>query len=289
MFSFPSSPEFFGRLKNAILTVSYAKDLEFYKVCAKSIAKFASGFSRVMVSVPESDVAAFRAVADPLGFEVRGFREPAGKGFLRHMIEKCHADRLLPDADFIFHLDSDCLFATPCNASDWLPGGKPLTPFVNFALREPLRPGEREAFLDPSRSPIFNRGSYWWKIASDEALGFPAERETMSWMPIVHRREVYRRMRDIVAARHGKSFDNYVLGCRNKFPQSFCEFEALGSVALRHFNENYHWHEVPKQGGYPFCKVVQTWSHGGLDYVKDFPSEYGGRQTARQLHRRLGL
>ena len=77
--------------------------------------------------------------------------------------------------------------------------------------------------------------------------------------------------------------------CRNEFPQTFCEFNTLGGVAHRYFQERYHWSNLMTQG-YPFAgKVVQCWSRGGFDCPHDFPREVGGYQTPKELFQRLGL
>lgn len=134
----------------------------------------------------------------------------------------------------------------------------------------------------------FSRGQYFWKFAADFALGWFVWRETMQWMPIAHYRGVYAKTREIIAARHGVPFEDYVKGCRNEFPQSFAEFNTLGAVAHKHFEDRYSWRDVHAHNHIFWGKVLQSWSHGGFDK----PHDYGlgrGLETPRALFTRLGL
>jgi hypothetical protein len=279
-------------LKSSILIVSFAKDLPFFEVCARSVGKYARGFDRVKVLVPTQDVEAFKLRAEPQGIEVAGWDEMPGKGFLDHMRMKCYADQHLPDADVIFHLDSDSVFARPCTPGDWIEGGKVLLPYTDFKefLTVPLKPDEEKNFMGfTGRTIDFNRGQYFWKFASDFALGWDVTRETMAWMPLAHVREVYPKLRSVIEARHKVSFDEYVFGCRNEFPQTFCEFNALGAIAHKFFEERYEWRDIHRHGHKFLGKVIQSYSHNGLHHPHDYGSECGGVQTPCELFKRLGL
>ena len=276
-----------------LLWNTYAGDIEWFKFSAKSYSKYARGFAAAKCVVPNPHFEIFRPVCEANGIFLSGFDEWPGKGFNHHQAMQCMGDLHLPDAEVIFHIDADTVFASECSPIDWLPGGKILLPFTDFYrfLDRPVTPNEIANFMGCSGLRLdFNRGQYFWKFAADFALGWSVERETMAWMPIAHHREVYRATREIIAARFpDQGFEGYVRNCRNEFPQSFCEFNTLGGVAHRYFQEKYHWTDVTIQG-YPFAgKVVQCHSHGGFDKPHDFAREVGGLQTPRQLFQRLGL
>lgn len=280
-------------LKTGILIVTYAKDIEFFKSCAKSIALYAKGFDWVKVVVPSADRERFLHVAEPCNIRVEGFDEEPDKGFLSHMRMKCYADHHFPDADWIFHLDADCVFARESTPQDWIWEDRALLPFRFYSdyLKTPIVPGEEANFMGfTGRRVDFERGQYFWKWATDFALGVDSTVETMQWMPLVHRREVYGAMRAQIAARHGITFDEYILQCRNEFPQTFCEFNALGTVAHLAFAGSYRWHQKKAERDDPHVgHVIQTWSHGGLDRQHDFLPAEGGRQTPRELFKRLSI
>ena len=280
-------------MKSGLLWVTYGKDLPWFAVSAKSYAKFARGFDFAKCVVPNVDLESFRPHCEAAGIEAVGFDEWPDKGFNHHQAMQCMGDLHFPDADVIFHIDADSIFARLCSPKDWLPGGKVLLPFTDFShfLEQPVQPDEVANFMGCSGRKIdFNRGQYFWKFAADFALGFSVERETMAWMPIAHIREVYQKTREIIAERFpADGFEGYVRGCVNEWPQSFCEFNTLGAVAHKYFPERYSWHDVQRQG-YAFAGlVVQCWSHGGFDYVHDFASEVGGTQTPAQLFQRLEI
>lgn len=283
-------------MKSALLWVTYKKDLPFFEFSLRSYQKFASGFSYAKVIVPTEDVDAFKALCDPAGVHVAGVGEPPGKGMLMHMAMQMLGETHFPaDADFIFHIDADCVFNQPTTPLDYLPGDKPLVCFREWdrLLTRPVEPDEVQTFMGfTGRTIDFNRGAYLWKFAADFALGFPSQRMTMTMMPIIHRREVYARARAIIQRRFNTDIISHILQGRNEWPQTFCEFETLGAVAHRFFNDRYHWHDLDQQGTWPVRNVMQTWSHGGLDakFEHDRPQIIGGvHRSPREYFQTLGL
>lgn len=279
-----------GKVKAALLWVTYRKDLEWFRVSARSFGRHARGFIAAKVVVPNPDVEAFREAAEPYGIAVCGFDEHPSKGMLHHEMMVCCGDLHFPEADVIFHIDSDCVFAFPFTPDEYLPDGKVLIPFTDFQrmLTTPLFHDEMRNFMGfTGRAIDFNRGGYFWKFAADFALGFPVDRATMVGWPMAHLRETYAKTREIISARHG-NFEDYIFSCRNEFPQTFCEFETLGAVAHRFFQDRYSWRDIETQG-YPPVRVISSWSHGGMDRPHDYPGEVGGNQTPRQLFQRLGF
>jgi len=279
-------------VRTALLWNTYGRDLEWFKFSARSYLKYARDFDWAKCIVPNSDLEKFREPCAQSGIQLVGFDEWPQKGFNHHQAMQCMGDLHFPDADVIFHLDADCVFASHCSPEAWLPSGQVLLPFTDFCkfLTRPVDPDEQTSFMGCTGRRIdFNRGQYLWKFAADFALGWNVERETMAWMPLAHVREVYSKTREIISKRFNQSFEDYVRGCRNEWPQSFCEFNTLGAVAYRFFEDRYHWTNLSVTG-YPFAgKVVQCWSHGGFDRGHEFAGEVGGYQTPRQLFARLGL
>ena len=275
-------------MKTGVLWNTYGGDIEWFRLSARSFRKYARGFDYAKCVVPNPHLHLFQPVCQEHAITLCGFDEWPGAGFNHHQAMQCRGDEHIPGADVIFHVDADCMFASPCQPSDWLPGGKPYMMFTDFKdiLQYPVGRNEAADFINGRiQSP---RGAYFWKWAAEHALGFDVPRETMGWMPIMHVPETYRKTREIVTSRH-RNFDSFVCSCRNAWPQSFCEFNTLGAVAYKFFENRYHWVQ-PKVDGYPFAgKVVQCWSHGGFDRPHEFCREVGGRQTPRQMFQRLGL
>lgn len=247
--------------------VTHAKDLDFARFAMQSADKFATGFNEFVLVVPDTDLAAFAPFAFQSGFVVRGFPEAPGKGMLHHEAIICEADRWCPDADAVLHQDADCLFTEPVTPADYFVGDKPIL------LRE-----RYEDFKQYGHR-------YGWKKCVREATGIDPEWETMCRHPAVHLARTYRKTRELIEAHTGLGFLEYILSCRNEFPQTFAEFPTLGAVALEHFPDAYHWVDDRSTGteAYKykagFDKMFSFWSHGGLDTAND---RHPGR-TPRQM------
>lgn len=255
----------------AILMVTYGKDLPFAEFSFKSVQKFASGFGERVVVVPNWDVEAFRAVAEPCGFRVVGFNERPKKGMLHHQVMILQADELCPQADAILHLDADCLFTAPVTPADYLDGDRPI-----------LFRQKYESFKNC-------HARYSWKTCVRNATGIDPEWETMCRHPSVYLRDTYALTRQFILEHVQMDWEEYVLSCRNEYPQTFAEFPTLGAVAIHATPDRYSYVHVghaddatnlhgisPPQ---PAPKLIAMWSHGGLDMVND---RHPGR-TARQV------
>ncbi len=276
-------------MKAGLFIVTHAKDAQFLGPCARSISKLASGFERVLIVAPQDDVPAITAAAPAL--DVRGYVDCPGKSFLYHMVQKCRADIWMPECDTIFHMDSDCVFTEPSRPEDWLINDKPLMCYRKFSdyLEGSVSPEASRNVMGCSGSAMeLNRSQYLWKFAAEFALGFPVKLETMQWMPIVYRRDIYEHTRSHIEARFKVPFEQYVLGCRSEFPQTFCEFNTLGGIVNEFHSGDYIWTRFEDEAR-PNYKIIQTWSHGGMDLPYHFPAAVGGLQTPAQLFQRLEI
>jgi hypothetical protein len=282
-------------MKTALLWNTCVKDLEWFKISARSYTKFARGFDEAKCIVPQHEHEAFRQPCHEAGIELFPMEEWPGRGFTWHMLQHCFADERFPHADLIFHIDADCVFGMPCTPQDWIIAGKPLLPYTPYAsfLRSPVLQDEMQTFMGFSGKRIdFERGQYNWKFGVDYALGCDAQRECMAWMPIIHIPEVYLKTREIIDARFpDQGFVNYVYNSRNEHPQTFPEFNVLGAVAHLHFEDCYHWHNVDHGGHLFYGKVIQSWSHGGLDREHDYGPQVPSADinSPRKLFTHLGL
>jgi hypothetical protein len=278
-------------MTSGLLWVTYGKDLEWFCFSARSYRKFARGWQAAKCVVPNCDLEAFKPICDENGILLCGFDEWPGKGQLHHQAMKCYGDLHFPKADVIFHIDADTVFAKPCCPEDWFIGDKILLAFRDFStlLKKPLYPGEEMDFQGCHGLKVdFQRGAYFWKFATDVALGWPAQRECMQCLPIAHHRAVYDTARKCVAAQHDTDFESYVRNCRNEFPQTFCEFNTLGAVAQRFYGERYIWHDVHNHGHNRWGYLIQSHSHSGFDAPHDNAVNVGP-ESPKQLFTRLGL
>lgn len=259
-----------------ILIVTFARDMEFLRYCLKSIRLYASGFHGVTIVVPSHEVGLYDWVRREA--RVVYFDEPAGKGMMAHEIQKCRADEWCPGADFILHLDADCMFFRRVTPADYVKDWQALI------VGEPY-------------ASITNPNRHIWKKCVEDATGHTPKHDCMVRHPQVHPRQTYQATRDAVEAFTGRGFNEYVLSCRNEFPQGFAEYPTLATIGLRDFRLFYNFMEYDhaedaKLTGQPAGSfqyayrrdrdfLVEWWSHGGIArYKSDCDAVLAGRIPA---------
>ncbi len=246
----------------AILIVTFARDMDFLRFCLKSIKRYALGFTGVTIVVPAREKGMYEWAR---GCTIGYFDEPEGKGMMAHEVQKCYADRWCPNAEAIMHLDADCMLFRPAGPADFMVGGRILS------VREP--------YVD-----IVNPNRHVWKRCVEDSIGVTPKYDYMVRHPQIHHRDVYERARVLVAGHTGVPFDDYVLGCKNDFPQGFAEFPLLGTVADAEFAHRYHFENYDKAADalsigqrsedfqYVYRRnrdrLVEMWSHGGMSRYK---------------------
>lgn len=241
-----------------IFIVSFRRDFEYLKFCLRSIVKFATGFSGVTVLVPDQDY----QLAEQLFIDLNAdFKFPATlahgaewpeRGHLWHICQKLRSDEWCPKADFICHLDSDCVFREPVTPDDYFVDGKPVLLIEEYAGLEKQFPG------------------FPWRRCVEKALKEPVKYETMRRHPMVNPRGLYPAVRNLVESRQGMPFDEYVIAQRWTFPAGFADFNTLGAVALMPpWKDQYHFIEVGGDRKWPHSKLIQFWAHTGLEIPQD--------------------
>jgi FkbM family methyltransferase len=229
-----------------IFYVTYDKDARWFNYSVRSARKYTSGFSGITAVAPRAHAAVFEPICADSGVKLALYDEDPERGHLHHNVVKCSADTYCPDADFVLHVDSDCVFFTAANPDDYFVDAKPVLlcePYENFRLE--------------------NANRYSWKDAVERALGFPTPYETMVRHPAIHRRDVYGRVRRHIEALHGVPFERYVLAQKPTYPCGFCEFNTLGGYAKHYLHDDYHFIDVTEEPR-PADKLKAYWSHGGI-------------------------
>lgn len=255
-------------MNTEILIVSCAKHFNHLQYALRSIQKFARGFSACRIVIPRVDMGKFddMVLAFPPDFKngfpiiVDGFDEWPDKGMVHHMHIIMHSDQYCPDADFVLHFDSDCVFTELVTPEDYFFNCKPVLMYADFGWLCTQVQGNL----------------IMWQEAALNAIGPPIEIETMRRHPAVHYRELYPLARDAMEKHTGKGVVEFMMERRNTFPQDFCEYVTLGNVAHRTMRDKYHWIDQRTQG-FPPSKLNQSWSHAD-------PSPEN-----MELYRKLGL
>jgi hypothetical protein len=249
-----------------ILIVTFARDMDYLRNCLQSVEMYARRFHGVTVVVPTAEKEQFAWVSRYA--VLKTFDEAPGKGFLHHMIQKCRADEWCPNAEAILIMDPDCMFWQTATPQDFVRGGRVMM--------------VRERYAD-----IKNPNRVYWQGCVERAVGFKPDYECMVCHPQVYLREVFAKTRQLIERHTGKNFDDFVFSQQNEFPQTFCEFNTLGAVAIRYFGFDYHFvdydrHQDAKEcaldgnDGWQYIyrrdrnRIVEFWSHAKFaQYASD--------------------
>jgi hypothetical protein len=241
-------------MKTEILVVTFQRDFSYLEYCIRSYLKFAKGFDRFKILVPNEDFNAASALVSKTArgrsdiAVLNGGEQWADKGMLWHMRQIMHADNWCPTAEFIAHFDSDCVFTGPVTPENYIHDGKPILRFERFT-----KIGGRH--MDILR----------WQAVTQKCLPFLVTSETMRCHPGVYHRGLYDEARRQVEKKVGQPIDEFIAAQQNAFPQGFCEFNTLGNVALFRFPDRYEAVEQTGDRLTPDNHVQQCWSHGPID------------------------
>ena len=219
----------------AILIRTYRKDLEWLQCCLQAIERHAVGFSEVVVAIP----APSRPWLDRLELpsRVRIVEVAAvADDYLGQQATKLLADTFI-DADFIAHVDADCLFSRRTHADELIAAGRPVV----------------------ATRPIAELGRHYaWRAPTEAFLGHGVELDYMQQPPFVYPRGLYAELRRHALDRFGEPIERYVT---RQPPRGFSEFNALGAWAYRHAPELLRF--VSLAAAPPPC-CDWHWSWGGL-------------------------
>ena len=205
---------------------SYAGDFAWLEYCLKSIKKYGNGFSKVHIVVPANDA----GNVPVLGSEVVHLTTDRTDGYMAQQLTKLHADDFC-EAEYVLHVDSDCVFFKDFSPLDFFLEGKPI-------------------MLQEKVETI-------WNPITEKHLGWRDEYEYMRRLPIIYPKWIYGKFRAWMKRKHDLGIDDYVVRVNGR---EFSEFNTLGQWANRIHPEAFTWMEpndVPK-----YCE--QFWSWGGI-------------------------
>ena len=219
-----------------ILLRSYYKDFRWLAFCLQSIERYCREFRRVILVVPEDSrkrIGRLKLTCDEI-VTCPSYRDD----YLGQQVTKLYADTYT-DADYICHIDSDCVFRRPVTPHD-------------------LREGDRlRIFMIPYRR--LDAGIPWREL-TERFLGRRVDFEFMRRQPQTFPRWLYPALRGHAEALHGKTIDHYVMSQPHR---GFSEFNALCAFAYLNHRDDFAWidlggDDVPE----PVCDCY--WSWGGL-------------------------
>jgi hypothetical protein len=219
-----------------ILVRSYYKDFGWLSFCLRAIAKYCHGVRDVVVVVPEGSGERLRlAGVTPAHVQ---YCPQFPDDYLGQQVTKLYADTYT-DADFIIHVDSDCIFRRTCSPTD-------------------LCKGERPHLLVTSCSQFPDKAP--WQIATERFLKSKIGYDFMRRQPLMYPRWIYGELRQYALNLHKQELADYVL---DRPPLGFSEFNALGAFAYSFYRSAFHWVETDEIAfDEQFCRIF--WSREGL-------------------------
>jgi hypothetical protein len=222
----------------ALFIRTYWKDFDWLSLCLASVRRHCRGFQDVVVVLPRGSEPWLRRTKLPRVGRIEFCRDYKDD-YLGQQATKLHADAFT-DADFICHVDSDCIFVRPTSPEDFVVGGKPriLMRAVELLGRE--RP---------------------WQGPTEKFLGWPVSFDFMRYPPFTFPRWLYSGVREHATLKHGVDLDQYIAMQPSR---GFSEFNVLGAFAWARCRDGFIWTEcgeVPPPDS--LCRWY--WSWGGLD------------------------
>lgn len=222
-------------MTTSLFIKSHSRDFPWLEWCKKSIEKNCSGFSEVVLCLPEGESFNWP------GAKIVHVRETF-TGYLFQQAVKLYADQLC-SGDFITFQDSDTIFTYPVTPETFLKDGKPI-----WITRpwDAARPDQQI-----------------WRGPTSKFIGHDAPFEGMFRHPFTVHRSVLQRMRGFCQFQHGVSLDEYIK--QREVPGSptaltFSEWNALGAFGWFHAKDQFHWIDASREEPPPaVCFQGYTW------------------------------
>lgn len=231
---------------------TYPKDYELANYCLKSIAKFVTGYRRIVLECPTGSgdcTMPFNGLSDELWNNVAVVRsEDRQPGYIDQQAKKLAAFKHT-DADYLLYVDSDCCFRRPFDVSEMFKDGKSTW---------------QHTALDNARADQKNT----WVPVMERFLGKPPHHEFMRRHPHILPRWLPEEMDKFCRYRHGKTLYEYIRaqGDPDKPLQlSFSEFNCAGFFAWEHFHDRIAWVTDGEATPPP---LVQGFTHAGPERIK---------------------
>lgn len=217
---------------------SYHKDFKFLRYCLKSIAKFATGYNKIILAIPNNEI---NMLWNTIGEELKTLNISVvplaeyGDGYLYQQWCKMSANQI-SDAEFIMYVDSDCIFHFPIDLQTLIKDGKSELLYTHYS-----KVGD----------------AICWQQCTESILNKKVEYEFMRRNGLIFKKSTL----DNIAKEYPDLERQIMLSAR------FSEFNMLGAYAF--FNELDQYNFINTDDWkYTEPVVRQYWSWGGIEKVE---------------------
>lgn len=206
---------------------TYYKDLEWLKLCLRSISKFVTGHRKIIICIPEGQQHLIEVWN--LTQEKIITCEAHKNDYIFQQVSKLLSYKET-DAEYILFVDSDVVFLNPTSVNEYFKDGKPII---------------FETKWEDAGDAIC------WKEPTEKILGFQTETEKMRRMPLLYRRDTLEEI--------DKKFNVISFADLDRLS----EFNLVGSYAKVNESEKYYFWNTHENPDLPEMKSRQYWSWGG--------------------------
>jgi len=220
----------------SIFLRTYHKDAPWLVECLRSMDKFCSGFSELVIHVDDADV---KVIAPIVGRRGRLVHEPphTKHGYINQQVVKLHADKYTA-ASFVFMPDSDYVFTRPTTPDFLFRDGKPCILYQSYKSLAGQTP---------------------WQRPTEQIMGRPVAHEFMRRPRLIWRRETLVGLRSFLATRFkAKNVAKWL-----SYQTSMSEHNLLGAFAFVHERDKYSWINTETDSNFDL-PVEQFWSYGSI-------------------------
>jgi hypothetical protein len=217
----------------ALFVRTYWRDLDWLALSLASIARFCRDFDDIVVVLPRRSEPWLRRTALPPVGRIEFCRDYRDD-YLGQQATKLHAD-LFTDAEFICHVDSDCIFTRNVGPDELIVDGKPLIKMRAIGQLGRERP---------------------WQGPTESFLGSPVAFDFMCHPPFTFPRWLYARVREHAQAVHRMNLETYL---ERQPPRGFSEFNVLGALAWMRWPQSLTWIECAGQVPDAPCRWYWSW------------------------------
>jgi hypothetical protein len=201
---------------HGILIRTYDQDAPRLAYCLRSIEKFCKGFDQVVVVCPGASEPAIRPIVEGCSSVELRLCTNYENDYIGQQITKLRSHEFL-ETDFVFHIDSDCVFTQAFHPSDYVVDELPI-----------LYHREYDYFYRHGRRVP-------WQGVTSYFLRRQVDFEFMALFPLVYPRTIYGALERWFERVHGFPFEN-LIGHLNA-AYEFSEFNLLGAFSYYYEDE----------------------------------------------------
>lgn len=204
---------------HGIIIRTYEADAERLGFCLASIKRYCEGFSDVVVVCQEKAAGVIGPVVAAAGIGRMAFCPAYENDYLGQQITKLRATDYLT-TDYIFHVDSDCVFFARFTPDAYFVDGRPVMYFKDYDWFY------RQRQLNP------------WQFITSRLLQRQVDYEFMAMLPLIYPRQMYLNLEAWFVAANGFAYEG--IEERLTVPNQFSEFNLMGAFSYYHGGGFYH-------------------------------------------------